>query len=104
VKGISLIKDLAQTVDKSIVYEGQIPASTGPVTLPDIGAGTFDISTITTFMLYTDTAITLNWNSADLTLSADSVFIAFNCSTTTAPTVTNSQSSAANILMIVGGS
>lgn len=104
----TLLYELFRTVDESISYELEIASGTGATTLPGFGSGAAQIETIQTFVLITDTSVTLNWNAANTSLvvgasQRNAVFMAYGVSTTTAPTIANSGSTTALVQVIAGG-
>lgn len=103
-----LIEELFRTVDESIAYEVEVAGGVTAASLPGLGTADAAIATIQTFVLITDTSITLNWNGANTSLVVGSgqrraVFIAYGVSTTTVPTVTNSGTATATVQVMAGG-
>ena len=103
-----LLEELFRTVDESISYELEVAASTAATSLPGFGSGAAQIETIQSFILVTDTSVTLSWNSANTSLVVGTgqrraVFIAYGVSTTTVPTIANSGSTTATIQIVAGG-
>lgn len=104
----ALVEELFRTVDESIAYELEVAGGTAATSLPGIGSGAAQIETIQTFILVTDTSVTLSWNAANTSLTVATgqrraVFIAYGVSTTTVPTIANSGSTTAIIQVMVGG-
>lgn len=103
-----LLEELFRTVDESVAYELEVAGSTSATSLPGFGSGAAQIETIQTFLLVTDTSVTLSWNGANTSLVVNTgqrraVFIAHGVSTTTVPTIANSGSSTATIQVMAGG-
>ena len=103
-----LLEELFRTVDESLAYELEVAGSTAATSLPGIGSGAAQIETVQTFILITDTSVTLGWNSANTSLTVTTgqrraVFIAYGVSTTTVPTIANSGSTTATIQVMIGG-
>ena len=103
-----LLEELFRTVDESISYELEIAGGTAATSLPGIGSGAAQIETIQSFILVTDTSVTLAWNGANTSLVVSSgqrraVFIAYGVSSTTVPTIANSGSTTATIQVAIGG-
>ena len=104
----TLLYELFRTVDESISYELEIAGSTSATSLPGFGSSAAQIETIQTFVLITDTSITLNWNGANTSLvvgtsQRNAVFMAYGVSTTTVPTIANSGSTTALVQVLAGG-
>lgn len=103
-----LVEELFRTVDESVSYDAEVASGTTAASLPGFGSSAGQIETIQTFLLITDTSITLAWNGANTSLVVGSgqrraVFIAYGVSTSTVPTVTNSGSTTATIQVMAGG-
>lgn len=107
-----LVEELFRTVDESISYEIEVAGGTAATTLPGIGTGATQIQTIQSFVLITDTSVTLGWNSANTSLVVASgnrraVFVAYgityDTSSLTAPTIANSGTATATIQVMLGG-
>lgn len=103
-----LTRDLFRTVDESISYEIDVASGVTDADLPGFGSGDTQITTIQTFVLFTDTTLVLNWNGADSSLvvasgDAWAAFIVYGVSTTTVPHVTNSQAGTATVVVMAGG-
>ena len=103
-----MLEELFRTVDESISYDLEVGAGVTAASLPGFGSGAAAIATIQTFILVTDTSITINWNGANTDLVVGSGqrragIIAYGVSTTTVPTVTNSGSTTATIQIMAGG-
>ena len=103
-----LLEELFRTVDESLAYELEIAGGTAATSLPGIGSGAAQIETIQSFILVTDTSVTLAWNGANTSLVVSSgqrraVFIAYGVSSTTVPTIANSGSTTATIQVAIGG-
>ena len=104
----AVIEELFRTVDESISYELEVGSGVTDTNLPGFGSGDTQIATIETFILISDTTVVLNWNGADTTLSVGTsqrkaIFMAYGCSTTTVPHITNSGSTTATIEVVAGG-
>lgn len=104
----TLLYELFRNVDESISYELEIAGSTSATSLPGFGSGAAQIETIQTFVLITDTSVTLNWNAANTSLvvgtsERNAVFMAYGVSTTTVPTISNSGSTTALVQVLAGG-
>ena len=103
-----MLEELFRTVDESISYDLEVGSGVTAASLPGFGTGAAAIETIQTFIVVTDTSITINWNGANTNLVVGSGqrragIIAFGVSTTTVPTVTNSGSTTATIQIMAGG-
>ena len=104
----SMLEELFRTVDESISYDLEVGSGVTAASLPGFGTGAAAIETIQTFILVTDTSITLNWNGANTSLVVGSgqrraVFMAYGVSSTIVPTVTNSGSTTATLQVMAGG-
>lgn len=104
----AVVEELFRTVDESISYELEVGSGVTDTNLPGFGSGDTQITTIQSFILISDTTVVLNWNGADTTLSVGTserraVFMAYGCSTSTVPHISNSTSGTAIIQVIAGG-
>lgn len=103
-----LLEELFRTVDESISFTIEVAGSTAATSLPGFGSGAAQIETIQTLLVLSDQSVTLNINGANISMVVSTgnryaAVLLFGISTTTVPTIANSGSSTANIIVLGGG-
>ena len=103
-----LLEELFRTVDESISYTIEVNGGTAATSLPGFGSGAAQIETIQTLLVLSDQNVTLNINAANISMVVGTgnryaAVILFGISTTTVPTIANSGTSTANLIVLGGG-